>query len=92
MRYGSASENGERFSEWAPSVVLKVPLGERFNVHAEYFGIFSTGKAQEFGHQYFSPGIHFLITPNLEIGVRVGWGLTEQTPRFFSNAGLGWRF
>jgi hypothetical protein len=92
MRYGSVSESGERFNEWAPSVVLKAPLGERFNVHAEYFGIFSTGKAEEFGHQYISPGIHYLITPNLEIGVRVGWGLTEQTPRFFSNAGLGWRF
>jgi hypothetical protein len=92
LRYGSASESGERFNEWAPSVVLKVRLGERVNVHGEYFGIFSTGKAQEFGHQYLSPGIHYLITPNLEVGVRVGWGLTEQTPRFFSNVGLGWRF
>jgi hypothetical protein len=92
MRYGSTSESGERFSEWAPSVVLKVPIGERVNVHAEYFGIFSTGKAEEFSHQYLSPGIHYLITPNLEIGVRVGWGLTEQTPRFFSNVGAGWRF
>jgi hypothetical protein len=92
MRYGLASENDERFNDWAPSVVLKVPVGERLSVHAEYFGIFSTGKAEEFSHQYASPGIHYLITPNLEVGVRVGWGLTEQTPRFFSNTGLGWRF
>ena len=40
----------------------------------------------------FSPGDHYLITENLEIGVRVGWGLNEQSARFFSNAGLGWRF
>jgi hypothetical protein len=75
-----------------PSVVLRVPLGEQFNVHAEYFGNFSTGKAEAFTRHYFSPGIHYLITPNLEVGVRVGWGLNDQSPRFFANAGFGWRF
>ena len=27
-----------------------------------------------------------------ELGVRVGWGLTEDAPNFFSNVGVGWRF
>jgi hypothetical protein len=92
IRYGTGSEGEDHFNEWAPSVVLKVPLGEQINVHAEYFGIISTGKAEEFTHHFFSPGIHYLITPNLEVGVRVGWGLNDQSARFFSNAGLGWRF
>ena len=92
MRYATGSEGEDHFSEWAPSVVLKVPLGEQINVHAEYFGILSTGKAEEFTHHFFSPGIHYLITPNLEVGVRVGWGLNDQSPRFFANAGFGWRF
>jgi hypothetical protein len=92
MRYGTGSEGEDHFYEWAPSVVLKVPLGEQINVHAEYFGIFSTGKAEEFTRHFFSPGIHYLITPNFEVGVRVGWGLNDQSARFFSNVGLGWRF
>jgi hypothetical protein len=29
------------------------------------------------------------VTENLELGVRVGWGLNENSPRFFSNAGVG---
>ena len=33
----------------------------------------------------FSPGVHYLITRDLEIGVRVGWGLNRQSPNFFSN-------
>jgi hypothetical protein len=92
IRYLLGSGEKHHFNEWAPSVVLKVPLGERVNVHAEYFGLFSTNKAEEINHQYFSPGVHYLITPDLEVGVRVGWGLNEQTPRFFSNVGFGWRF
>jgi outer membrane putative beta-barrel porin/alpha-amylase len=91
-RYGSSSEGGDRFSIWAPSIVLKVPLGERWSVHGEYFGLFSQDKAQDFSRHYFSPGIHYLVTPNLEVGVRVGWGLNEQASRFFSNVGFGLRF
>jgi hypothetical protein len=92
MRYVVGGENGDHFNEWAPSVVLKVPVTEKVSVHAEYFGLFTNGKAEEINHQYFSPGAHYLITPDLEVGVRVGWGLNEQTPRFFSNVGIGWRF
>lgn len=92
FRYGTAGEEHDHFNEWAPSVVLKIPLGEHINVHAEYFGIYSTGKAQEFSEHYFSPGIHYLVTENFEIGIRVGWGLNEQSAPFFANAGAGWRF
>jgi Putative MetA-pathway of phenol degradation len=72
--------------------VLKVPLFERASAHVEYFGIFSTGKDGNFNHQYFSPGISYLVTTDLEIGARVGWGLNDQSARFFSNVGIGWRF
>jgi len=33
-----------------------------------------------------------LLTPNLEVGVRIGFGMNEQSARFFSNVGVGWRF
>jgi hypothetical protein len=92
FRYGFVSEEGDRFNHWAPSVVLKVPVGERWAAHAEYFGIFTTGKAENSTLHFFSPGVHYLVTPDLEVGVRVGWGLNDQSARFFSNTGFGWRF
>jgi hypothetical protein len=92
LRYGAESEGGDRFEVWAPSVVLRVPLGERVNVHAEYFGLFAQDKRDDFCQEFFSPGVHYLVTPNVEVGVRVGWGLNEQSTRFFSNVGFGWRF
>jgi hypothetical protein len=92
VRYGTGSEKGDRFGTWAPSAVLRVPVGERWAVHGEYFGLFTTGRATNSTQHFFSPGVHCLVTPNLEVGVRLGWGLNDQSPRFFSNVGLGWRF
>jgi hypothetical protein len=92
VRYATASEEEDFFNVWAPSVVYKFPIRERIDVHAEYFGLFSQNKEVEFVKHYFSPGAHYLITPDLEVGVRLGWGLNEEASKFFTNAGLGWRF
>lgn len=92
LRYVAAKEEGDDFNEWAPSVVLKVPFAERWNAHAEYFGIFTQNRAEDTRHHFFSPGAHYLISNDIEIGVRVGWGLNEEAPKFFCNVGIGLRF
>jgi len=92
IRYGTASEAGDRFGSWAPSVVLRVPLTERVTAHGEYFGIITTGKERNTNVHYFSPGLHWLINPDVEVGFRLGWGLNDQSARFFANVGFGWRF
>jgi hypothetical protein len=92
IRYGTGSSEDDRFNTWAPSSVIKIPVGERWKVHAEYFGIFTDGRGDESVQQFFSPGAHYLITPEFEVGVRVGWGLNQEAANFFSNAGLGYRF
>jgi hypothetical protein len=92
LRFVTDSDSSGRYEVWAPSSVLRVPLGERFQVHSEFFGLFSEDRASNFSYLYFSPGFHYLVTPNLELGVRVGWGLNDQTARFFSNVGFGFRF
>lgn len=92
IRYSTSSVEDDDFNVWAPSTVIKIPVGERWKAHAEYFGIFSDGREEESSQHFFSPGAHYLVTPNLEIGCRVGWGLNDQAPNFFSNVGLGWRY
>lgn len=92
IRYSTSSEEEDDFNVWSPSTVLKVPIGERWNAHVEYFGVFSDGRADETVQHFFSPGLHFTATPNLELGFRVGWGLNDEAPNFFSNAGVGWRY
>jgi hypothetical protein len=91
-RFGTSSHEGDDFNVWSPSTVIKIPVGSRWKAHAEYFGIFSDGREEETVQHFFSPGAHFLATPDFEIGLRVGWGLNEQTPPFFSNFGIGWQY
>jgi hypothetical protein len=92
IRLATANAEGDSFVQWAPSTVLKVPVGERWNVHAEYFGIVSYGKQTPLNDQFISLGGHVLLNPNLELGIRFGFGLNPETPNFFNNVGVGWRF
>jgi hypothetical protein len=92
LRYGYDSSAGDHFNLWAPSTVLKIPLGESWTVHGEYFGVMSQGRVRDRSQHYFSPGIHYLLTRDLEIGIRVGWGLNDQSADYFNNIGLGWRY
>jgi len=92
MRYGTGFEEDDSFNQWAPSSVVKVPIGERWNVHAEYFGIFTSQKREPLNIQYLSVGGHVLATDDLEIGLRVGWGLNDTSPAFFTNVGVGYRY
>ena len=92
VRFGTGSLDDDRFNVWSPSTVFKVPVGRRWKAHAEYFGAFSDGRARESVQHFFSPGAHCLLTPNLEVGLRCGWGLNDQTPNFFTNLGVGYRY
>jgi hypothetical protein len=92
IRYSTSSLEEDRFNVWAPSTVLKIPLGEWWKAHVEYFGVFTEGREDESVQHFFSPGVHYLIHPDLEVGIRVGWGLNEEAANFFSNVGFGWRY
>jgi hypothetical protein len=92
IRYGTEQTPEESFNLWAPSVVLRAAIDEQWHAHIEYFAICSQGAEDNFTRHLLSPGMHYMLTPNLELGARVGWGLTPDAPHFFSNVGLGWRF
>jgi hypothetical protein len=92
FRYSATNEEDDEFNLWAPSFVIKYQASERWNIHGEYFGIFSDGREVEMQPQYFSPGVHYLISEDIEIGVRTGWGLNDDSADFFANVGLGLRF
>lgn len=55
-------------------------------------GLFSEDRASNFSRVFFSPGMHYLITPIWEVGLRLGWRLTEQSSPFVSHVRLGLRF
>ncbi len=92
IRYATGAFEEDHFNTWSPSTVVKVPIGERWKAHVEYFGVMTEGRAKESSQQFFSTGAHVLLSSDFELGLRVGWGLNEQSPNFFSNVGIGYRF
>lgn len=92
LRYGITTEEHDHFNQWSPSVVLKVPVTEKWFAHVEYFSINTAGRERNRSVQYLTPGVHYLITPDIEVGVRMGWGLNDDSANFFNNVGIGWRF
>ncbi len=93
LRWFSLAEQHDRFTEWAPSLVLKTPLrAERISAHVEYFTLLSAGREENYQQHYIGPGAHYLLTPNCELGARVFWGLNKDSVRFLCNAGMGIRF
>jgi hypothetical protein len=92
IRYAYAEGLSDWYSRWTPSVVLRVPCTGRWEVHAEWFGNYTAGLPNPTSQPFFSPGTHYLLTKNLEVGVRVGWGLNGASAPFFSDAGVAWRY
>ncbi|MEI6239776.1 MAG: transporter [Planctomycetia bacterium] len=92
IRYAYAEAETNWFSRWGPSVVLRMPVTDRWEVHAEYFGTFTQGLVDDSSRSFFSPGTHYLLTDTFEVGLRVGWGLGNDAANFFSDAGFGWRW
>jgi hypothetical protein len=60
-------------------------------VHFGYFAVLTRGHEVNRSRAFFSPGMHYNFTPNLEFGWRIGWGITPDAANFFANAGFGWR-
>lgn len=92
LRYSYAEWETGWFSRWAPTVILRMPVTERWELHAEWFETTTFGLPIDSVRPFFSPGTHYLLTENLEVGVRVGWGLNDVAAGFFSDAGFGWRW
>jgi hypothetical protein len=92
IRYVLADSREGLFDRWTPSAVLRMPVTERWEIHAEWFGTWSEGLEDESVRPFVGPGTHFMLTPNLEIGCRMGWGLTQDAASYFVDSGIGWRF
>lgn len=94
IRFGTDREGHDGFQVWAPSAVVRIPLGaeKRWFTHFEYFGLMSQAKEHEFSKQFVDTGLHYFITPDFEVGGIVGFGINDQSRGTIVNVGFGFRF
>jgi hypothetical protein len=94
VRFGTDRDGPDGYTLWAPSTVLRIPLGreKRWFTHVEYFGIMTQSKEHDFSKQFIDTGLHYFITPNFEVGSIVAFGINDQTRGVLVNVGFGLRF
>ncbi len=92
VRYATESELGDDWSTWSPAIVLKVPFAERWTAQVEGFGVLPHGQSGGVPQYFAGPGLQVLLTPAIELNLRVGTGLNSVSPEFYSSAGFGVTF
>lgn len=94
IQYGTDREENDCYSLWAPSTVLRIPLDDekRWFTQIEYFGVMSQNREVDFSKQFIDTGLHYLITPNLEVGGYVAMGINQQSRGALVNFGVGYRY
>jgi len=92
LRYAYAESPVTWFDRWSPSVVLRMPLNDRWEVHAEWFASYTQGLPEDTQRPFFSPGVHYDFAKNVGIGLRFGWGLSAAAAPFFSDVGMAVRW
>lgn len=92
LRYAYAQSHTRWFNRYSPSVIIRQPITDGLEIHAEWFETFTQGLPTDNVRPFFSPGTHYLLSENIEVGIRVGWGLNHTAAGFFSDTGIAWRY
>lgn len=80
----------ERFNEWGVSLALGYVLSDRWGAYLEYFGAYpSAGRGTE---DFVNAGLTYLISNDLQLDARVGYGLNDRDDDFFVGAGTAIRW
>ncbi len=88
--YAYASSGGEQFGEALASVALGVGLADSTGAFFEVYGTLpaSAGGPDTYT---FDTGLTYSFGPDLQVDLRVGFGLNSAADDFFAGAGVVWR-
>ena len=87
VNFAVPTEESRRFFQTSASVSLGYSLTDQVGTFIEYFGFYPNARGSDCAHQV-DGGFTFQITDNLQFDVRVGAGLNEEAPDFFTGAGV----
>jgi len=86
--YGYA-EN-ERYHQGIGSLVTGYSVSDPITVYVEWYGLFPENRAGGANH-YLNGGFAWLLSPDLQLDWRIGAGLQDPDPNWFTGVGLSFR-
>ena len=84
-------EGTHQFFQTTQSVSLAYAITDKLGGYVEYFGLFPDVIGEDCSHN-LNTGFTYLLTENLQLDWRIGMGLNEQAPDFFTGIGFSIRF
>jgi len=83
-------ESDARHDVWGFSLALGYGLSERWGAYLEYFGVYPTGERDT--ENFVNTGLTYLISNDLQLDARVGYGLNDRDDDFFLGVGTAIRW
>jgi Putative MetA-pathway of phenol degradation len=88
--------DGDRhpYIELAQSFTIGYGLTSKLGAYTEWYALYPTGTTAPgtTAQHYFDGGFTYKFTPNFQLDVRVGWGLTKSADDFFAGTGFSVRY
>lgn len=84
-------ETEEAFTLVAQSWVFGYSITERVGTYIEYFGLYPHSADTVKPMHYINGGFTLLVTNNLQLDIRLGYGLNEAADDYFTGAGFSLR-
>ena len=82
----------DSFQRSHQSVVAFYTVGERTTLFYEWYVLMFTNSANNLPTHFMDGGLLYRLTPNIQVDLRAGFGLSRRPDDFFTGAGLSFRF
>ena len=86
------TDPNDHFIAWTQSFALGAGLTKRSTGYFEWYGVFTHGRDDDNSLSFVNLGLDYLISNNVVIDFRVGWGLTRASDDVFAGIGGAFRF
>jgi hypothetical protein len=83
------TDNLQRFHQ---SLVAFYSVGERSTLFYEWYVLMFTGAQDNRPTHFMDGGVLYRLTPNIQVDLRAGFGLSGRPDDFFAGSGLSFRF
>jgi hypothetical protein len=83
---------GDNFQRFHQSVVAFQTVGKQTTLFYEWYMFMYTNAGDNRPLHYMDGGVLYRLTPNIQVDLRAGFGLSGRPDDFFTGAGLSFRF
>jgi hypothetical protein len=83
------ADNFQRFHQ---SLVAFYTVGERTTLFYEWYVLMFTNSTNNLPNHFMDGGVLYRVSPNIQLDLRAGFGLSGRPDDFFTGTGLSFRF